>query len=62
MPQRFCELADYNSRVRKGIVHTAEYAARMAALKADFGQWSAEAFARETGQPVPSGSTEGKKP
>ena len=30
------ELAEYNSRVRRGIVHTGEYAARMRALQERF--------------------------
>jgi hypothetical protein len=40
MPQQFNELADYNSRVWKGIQHTPEYMARMAELQAEFDAWS----------------------
>jgi hypothetical protein len=37
--QKFKELADYNTRVSKGIVHTPEYDARMAELQAEFDEW-----------------------
>jgi len=33
---RWSELADYNNRVSKGIVHTPEYAARMAEQQRQF--------------------------
>lgn len=38
-PDKFRELADYNARVYKGIVHTPEYHARMAELQAEFDLW-----------------------
>lgn len=47
MPRQFGELADYNSRVSKGVRHTAEYDARMAALQGEFDAWRAEANRRE---------------
>jgi hypothetical protein len=36
---RWQELADYNSRVSKGIVHTQEYKARMAQEQSLFDDW-----------------------
>jgi hypothetical protein len=39
MPAEFAELADYNARVAKGILHAPEYQARMAALQERFDQW-----------------------
>ena len=36
MPDRFKRLADYNTRVSEGIVHTPEYAAEMAKLQSEF--------------------------
>jgi hypothetical protein len=39
MPDEFRELAAYNARVGDGIVHTAEYAARMAVLQARYKEW-----------------------
>jgi hypothetical protein len=47
MPARFNELAAYNTRVSQGIAHTTEYTARMAALQAEFDQWSREANERD---------------
>lgn len=38
-PERFSELADYNARAWKGVVHAPEYAERMAALQAEFDEW-----------------------
>ena len=40
MPQRFEELAGYNSRKSQGIQHDPEYVARMAVLQADFDRWT----------------------
>jgi hypothetical protein len=39
MPDKFHALATYNSEVARGIVHTAEWDDRMAALQAEFDQW-----------------------
>jgi hypothetical protein len=39
MPQKFETLAVYNAEVARGIVHTAEWDARMAELQQEFGQW-----------------------
>jgi hypothetical protein len=38
-PCRFDALATYNSEVARGVVHTAEYRAKMAALTAEFVEW-----------------------
>lgn len=37
--QKFRELADYNTRVYHGVVHTPEYDARMAKLQEEFDRW-----------------------
>ena len=39
MDDKFKRLADYNSEVSRGIVHTAEYDAAMAELQAEFNAW-----------------------
>lgn len=39
MPSRFEVLAVYNAERARGIVHTAEWDDRMAALQAEFDQW-----------------------
>ena len=41
MPDRFIPLAAYNAEVWRGIVHTPECDARMAALQREFDQWQA---------------------
>ncbi len=46
MPLQFHELADYNARVSKGVVHSPEYVARMALLQREFDEWSPSAHAR----------------
>ena len=38
MPQKFEVLAVYNAEVARGIVHTPEWDARMAALQAEYDQ------------------------
>jgi hypothetical protein len=40
MPARFEALAVYNAERARGIAHTAEWDARMAALQADFSEWA----------------------
>jgi hypothetical protein len=47
MPERFNELAGYNSRLSEGIVHEPRYVARMAALQADFNAWNEDQLRRE---------------
>jgi hypothetical protein len=42
MPIMFNELADYNGRVAKGIVHTEKYRDRMAHLQRQFYEWKQE--------------------
>lgn len=42
MPWHFERLAGYNSEVDRGIVHTQEYDARMAALQKEFEAWILE--------------------
>ena len=44
MPYLFEELADYNSRVSKGIVHTEEYQNYMRKLQEQFNRWSKEVW------------------
>lgn len=39
MPERFKELAKYNTRVSLGIVHTKEYQLRMKILQKDYWYW-----------------------
>ncbi len=39
MPEQFEVLADYNTEVWHGIVHTPEYDARMAVLQDEFYRW-----------------------
>ena len=39
MPNVYEELAEYNSRVSKGIVHTEEYSERMRKLQKEFDEW-----------------------
>ena len=41
MPDRFIPLAGYNAEVWRGIGHTPEFDARMAALQREFDQWQA---------------------
>ena len=41
---RFQELAGYNDRVSKGIVHTPEYVARMADEQRLFHEWADRGF------------------
>jgi hypothetical protein len=50
MPVRFEVLADYNGEVSRGISHTANMAACMTVLQADFDAWSYKTF----GHPLPS--------
>ena len=58
MPQRFNELADYNARTYKGILHDPATVQLMAVLQAEFDQWWREANAREGIITVPwEGST-----
>lgn len=52
MPCEFKELAAYNSRARDGIVHTAEYAARMAVLQERFDAWHEDQIRREGFMPL----------
>ena len=42
MPGEFHVLATYNSEVARGLVHTPEWAARMAELQARFDRWAQE--------------------
>jgi hypothetical protein len=42
MPGPFNALAQYNSERARGLVHTAAYDARMAALQAEFDRWASE--------------------
>jgi hypothetical protein len=39
MPGKFNALAIYNAEIARGIVHTQEWDARMAALQEEFWQW-----------------------
>lgn len=41
MPAKFQELADYNTRVSKGITHSPGYMARMVLLQREFDEWNA---------------------
>lgn len=41
MPLRFERLASYNAEVARGIIHTPEWRAGMAALQADYDAWVA---------------------
>lgn len=46
MPDKFHELATYNLHVSQGVEHTAAMKQRMAALQAEFDEWSASKFDR----------------
>ena len=48
MPERFNELAAYNTRVSQGIVHTVEYVERMAVLQAAFNEWNRRQVCRQS--------------
>lgn len=39
MPEKFDELARYNSEVARGLVHTDAWRSKMAALQAEFDRW-----------------------
>ncbi|MEK6881674.1 MAG: hypothetical protein AABY22_18790 [Nanoarchaeota archaeon] len=39
MPSKFNELAEYNTRVSNGIVHTKEYQKRMKILQEEYNMW-----------------------
>ena len=51
MPDKFHALAVYNSERARGIVHTAEWDGRMAALQAEFDQWQYPATAEAQQHP-----------
>ena len=42
MPEKFHPLATYNSERARGIMHTAEWDARMAGLQREFDQWASK--------------------
>jgi hypothetical protein len=56
MPWRFDQLADYNARVSKGIVHTPEYTERMVGLQADFNEWQRQSWLRAGAVEQPDGT------
>ena len=39
MPEKFRELAEYNSRKEKGIMHIIDYVIRMMKLQKEFNEW-----------------------
>lgn len=42
MPDKFDELARYNSEVARGLVHTKKWKAKMAELQEEFNRWMTE--------------------
>jgi hypothetical protein len=47
MPARSGALARYNAERARGLVHTAEWDAKMAGLQREFGAWALEGKMRE---------------
>jgi hypothetical protein len=51
MPPRFQPLATYNAEVGRGIMHTPEWDASMAALKREYDEWRGIIMTARYGQP-----------
>jgi len=55
-PHRFAELADYNTRIHKGILHAPGYVERMAEEQRAFNEWAARGYNEDDLPPPPAPS------
>jgi hypothetical protein len=56
MPAKFNALATYNGERGRGVTHSTEWAARMAALQQEFDDWRHEEMTRRIGPEYEPGS------